>query len=226
MANFIAYYRVSTKRQGNSGLGLKAQKHCVRETATKREGNIIDEYTEVESGRKGDRPKLHEAISAAKKADATLIIAKLDRLSRNAAFTLRLQEEQVRFIACDMPEANELTIGIMALLAQQEAKWISERTKAALAEKKRAGARLGTPSNLTQHARLKGAQARKSAAISNGNNRRAKGYIKALREQGKSLRAIAETLNEEGFRTSTGKDFRAVQVKRLLDQAPADLMLT
>jgi DNA invertase Pin-like site-specific DNA recombinase len=216
MTEYVAYYRVSTKQQERSGLGLESQRQCVTACVSSREGVIVADYTEVESGRKRDRPELDKAIQEAKKRNAVLIIAKLDRLSRNASFTLKLLEERVKFIACDLPDANDLTIGIMALLAQQEAKWISERTKAALQEKKKQGFKLGTPANLTNEARQKGAMVRKLTAKANPSRLMAKGYAQILKEQGRSFRAIAETLNNEGFRTPKNGMYQAVQVLRLL----------
>src|SRR5262245_32388573 len=126
---YVAYYRVSTERQGRSGLGLEAQRHAVE---TFNGGKVIAEFTEVESGRRNDRPELAKAMQHAKATGATLLIAKLDRLSRDAHFLLGLERAGVEFRACDMPSADRMTVGIMALVAEHEAKAISQRTKAAL----------------------------------------------------------------------------------------------
>jgi len=138
----VAYERVSTARQGRSGLGLEAQRKAIDAFAASKEAQVLGRFTEVESGRNNDRPELEKALGLARLTGATLIIAKLDRLSRNAAFLLTLQASGVRFVACDMPEANDLTVGIMALVAQQERETISRRTKEALADFRNTGQRL------------------------------------------------------------------------------------
>ena len=141
--NFICYFRVSTKRQGQSGLGLEAQRKSVNDFLAHRDANIIHEFTEVESGRRNNRFQLLEAIELCKSTDSTLLVANISRLTRNAAFLLNLRDSGVKFIAADMPDANNLTIGIMALVAQNEAEQISERTKKALAAAKARGVKLG-----------------------------------------------------------------------------------
>ena len=133
---FVAYERVSTKRQGTSGLGLEAQRKAIDDLAVSRGAEVIARFTEVESGKRADRPELAKALHLAKVTGATLLIAKLDRLSRNAAFLLTLRDSGVRFVAADMPEANDLTVGIMALVAEQEREAISRRTREALAATK------------------------------------------------------------------------------------------
>jgi DNA invertase Pin-like site-specific DNA recombinase len=135
----VAYEQVSTARQGRSGLGLEAQRKAIDDFAAGRGAEVLARFTEVESGGKDDRPELDKALQLARLRGATLVIAKLDRLSRNAAFLLTLQASSVRFVACDMPEANNLTVGIMALVAQQEREAISRRTKEALAAAKARG---------------------------------------------------------------------------------------
>ncbi len=129
--NFVAYYRVSTKRQGASGLGLEAQKSAVETFLNGGRWKHVADFTEVESGENNMRPQLSAAIQACRVYKATLVIAKLDRLSRNAHFLLGLKEAGIDFVAADMPEANRLTVGIMALVAEQEREAISQRTKAA-----------------------------------------------------------------------------------------------
>lgn len=221
MTKYIAYYRVSTKKQGNSGLGLAAQREAVKKFTSGCEDCIIESYTDISSGKNDNRPELLKAIEHANKADAKLLIAKLDRLSRNASFIFTLKDTKVDFVCCDMPDANTLSIGIFATLAQHERELISKRTKEALAAKKRAGHKLGSPQNLTDEARMKGVKAIKEKAKTNKNNMRAMGYINFLRIAGKSYREIASTLNQEGFRTARGKEFQANSVKRLYERAIA-----
>lgn len=141
----VAYERVSTARQGASGLGLEAQRKVIEDFAASRGAEVLARFTELESGRKADRLELLKALHLAKVTGATLVIAKLDRLSRNAAFLLALRDSGARFVAVDMPEANVLTVGIMALVAQAEREAISRRTKEALAVAKARGVKLGNP---------------------------------------------------------------------------------
>ena len=208
---FIAYYRVSTEKQGASGLGLDAQREAVLNYI--KPENVFREFTEVESGRKKDRPLLLEALQVCKDMNATLVIAKLDRLARNVAFVSALLESGVKFICCDMPTANELTIHIYSAIAQDEAKRISTRTKDALAIKKMQGHKLGKPENLSQEARIKGANSMRTKANENKNNQRAKAFLSLLNG---TLQAKALQLNEKGFRTAKNKEFTPMQVKRLL----------
>jgi DNA invertase Pin-like site-specific DNA recombinase len=212
----VAYFRVSTQKQGASGLGLEAQRATVADYAKRTGGTIVAEFTEVESGKKDSRSQLAEAIAAAKRTGSVLVIAKLDRLARNASFIFALRDAGVPFVACDIPEANTLTVGIFAVMAQHEAELISTRTKAALAAKKARGEKLGTPANLTAEARAKGREAHSRNAASNQNTVTAKGYAQMLRNSGVTLRAMAQTLNAEGFKTPRGGQFSAMQVMRLL----------
>ena len=145
LQRLVAYERVSTARQGASGLGLEAQRKTIEVFAVSRGAEVLARFTEVESGKRADRPELAKALHLAKVTGATLVIAKLDRLSRNAAFLLALRDSGVKFIAVDMPEANDLTVGIMALVAQAERAAISRRTKEALAVAKPGGVKLGNP---------------------------------------------------------------------------------
>lgn len=208
---YVAYYRVSTDKQGDSGLGLEAQKSDVRRFI--HPDNIDIELTEIESGRKHIRPVLNEAINLCKKHGATLLIAKLDRLARNVSFVSTLMNSGVRFIAVDMPQATELTIHIYSAMAEDEAKRISSRTKAALKVKKEQGYKLGKPENLTQVARLKGANTMRTKAKENKNNQRARAFLSLLNG---TLQAKAQQLNENGFRTAKNKEFTPMQVKRLI----------
>jgi DNA invertase Pin-like site-specific DNA recombinase len=214
MKKYVAYYRVSTKQQGASGLGLDAQRAAVR-SFTKCETCIIAEYTEIESGKNDKREQLNAAIAHAKQAGATLVIAKLDRLSRNAGFIFALRDSGVDFVCADMPDANTLTIGIFATLAQHEREIISQRTKAALQAAKARGVKLGSPQNLTRAGVEKSVAVRKAKA--RARNQQAAEVAALLREKGLSLRKIAERLNLRGFRTSNGKKFQATSVLRLLN---------
>ena len=212
---YVAYYRVSTQRQGASGLGLGAQRTSVNSYLCTR-GQIIGEFTDVESGKNNNRPELLRAIACCKEKGGILLIAKLDRLTRNVAFIFALRDSGAEFVCADMPEANTLTIGVMASMAQHEREVIGERTRKALAEKKRAGFMLGKPENLTAQAIEKGLAVRRQNARSHINNRRAAALAKALRGAGQSWSEVARMLNENGFHTRRGKSFQAVQVQRLL----------
>ena len=222
MTRFVAYYRVSTQRQGESGLGLDAQRMSVTEYLKRTSGRLVAEITEIESGKRNDRPKLAEALSACRIHNAVLVIAKLDRLARNAAFLLSLKDGGVEFVAVDMPNANRLTVGIMALVAEDEAERISARTKAALAAAKARGVKLGNPGNLSNReaGSIRGNERKASLA-----DRRAKELlpvIEAIRAEGKArLRAIASELNARTIVTARGGEWSAMQVKRLLDRLTA-----
>lgn len=145
MSRFVAYLRVSTDRQGRSGLGLEAQRAAVRQHAAAAGGDIVAEFVEVESGRRRDRPELAKALAACRARRAVLVIAKLDRLARNVAFVSGLMESGVEFVAADMATVNRLTVHILAAVAEEEARMISARTRAALAAAKARGVRLGNP---------------------------------------------------------------------------------
>jgi DNA invertase Pin-like site-specific DNA recombinase len=214
MEKYISYYRVSTQRQNISGLGLEAQKSEVNNFLRSTD-SLICEYQEAESGKNNHRPQLLKAIMHCKEVDATLLIAKLDRLSRNAAFIFTLKDSNVKFKCVDMPEANSLTIGIMAVLAQEEREMISLRTKKALHELKKKGVTLGSPQNLTDKARKKGTATIKRNALRNENNRRATSVIVLLRNEKSSFQKIADKLNEDGFKTRRGCSFQPAQVWEL-----------
>jgi DNA invertase Pin-like site-specific DNA recombinase len=216
---FVAYYRVSTQRQGRSGLGLEAQQAAVRDHLNGGDWRIVAEFTEVESGKRKDRPKLADALAACRMHGAKLIIAKLDRLARNVAFVSALMEAGVEFEAVDFPQANRLTIHILAAVAEHEAKVISERTKAALAAAKRRGVKLGgfrAGAKLTAKARQAGYAAR--AAVADAKAADYAGVIAELRTAGvTSLAGIAAALNERGIPTASGSGtWQAVQVSRML----------
>ena len=211
----VAYYRVSTKQQGQSGLGLEAQRTQVMGFI----GNqiqLVKEFIEVESGKRNSRPQLLEALAYAKQNKAQLVIAKLDRLSRNAGFIFALKDSGVDFVCADMPDANTLTIGIFATLAQHERELIGDRTKKALAAKKQQGFVLGSPQNLTPQAQQRGVEAIKVKAATNENNQRALLTVKGYISQQKTLQQVADELNGAGFRTAKGCFFQRVHIHRLL----------
>jgi DNA invertase Pin-like site-specific DNA recombinase len=230
MPSLIAYLRVSTKRQGESGLGLEAQQSAVEQFATRNGFAILATYVEVESGKRNDRPKLLAAIAHARRSKATLVVAKLDRLSRNAGFLLTLQESGLPIVFCDLPGANEMTIGVMALVARQERQAISERVKVALAELKRRGVKLGsardghwTPER--HQLRLAGlTKARQCSAESRGRLARAVysdlvPSMRELRQAGNSFQQIADRLNQQGHSTSTGRSFQRQDVRLILKRS-------
>ena len=214
---YVSYLRQSTKKQSLSNLGIEAQ----REIIQKHLGQIqpIAEFVETESGKKTDRPKLAEALDLCRKTKSTLIVAKLDRLSRNVAFTSKLLESDVEIKFCDFPEANRLVLHIIASIAEYEAGLISTRTKQALKAKKARGVRLGKPENLVNNlgkAISNSNHTNRQKALENDNNRRAIAMLKVLVTQDQSLSEMARRLNEEGFVTSRGKQFTAWQVSVLL----------
>ncbi len=218
MTRFVAYYRVSTVRQGQSGLGLEAQQAAVQ-NFLRGDATLVSTFLDIESGKKNERPQLQAAIARARQEDAVLLVAKLDRLARNVAFLATLMESRVRFQAVDLPAADEFTLHIMAAVAQKEASAISTRIRDALAAKKARGAQLGSTANLTQAAREKSWVAMRENAQANINNRQAGQLAILLRATGATLRAIADQLNQSGYRTRYGKAFHPMGVQRLLPKA-------
>lgn len=220
MKKIVCYLRVSTARQGSSGLGLEAQLQAVQQYATSMSSSITATFTEIETGKLNTRPELTKALHLAKVTGATLVIAKLDRLSRNAAFLMTLQDAGVKFVAADLPQANNLTIGIMALVAQQEAEAISKRTKEALQAAKRRGKVLGNPNGAA--ALFKAAKgntaalsAIKTKADNHANNLQP--VIASLKTEGIiSLGSIAAALNERGMLTPRGGIWHKTSVSNLL----------
>lgn len=216
---FVAYYRVSTQRQGRSGLGLEAQRLAVADFINGNGSQIISEFTEVESGKRDDRPELARALAACRLHGAVLVIAKLDRLSRDAHFLLGLQKAGVRFRAVDLPEANEMVVGIMAVIAQDERRRISERTRAALHAARARGTQLGKPENLTASGRANGAKRGHEAT-----RRRADDFaelvrptIEEIRRSGTtSYNGIARVMNERGVPTARQRRWTATAVRNLL----------
>jgi DNA invertase Pin-like site-specific DNA recombinase len=215
MKNYVAYYRVSTQQQGKSGLGLEAQKKAVNDFI--KEDNLLAEFTEVETGKNDNRIKLAESIELATNEEATLIIAKLDRLSRNAGFIFQLRDSGIDFVCCDIPEANTLTIGIFAVMAQHERELISQRTKAGLEAAKARGKKLGKPDNLPKAAWKLSAKVRQMDAMSDLQYQQAVQMAKLLKETGIGFRKIANKLNENGFKTRRKKMFQPTTVLRMLD---------
>jgi len=225
-AKCAAYLRVSTQRQGQSGLGLEAQRAALTAFANSRGMDVVKEFVEVESGKNSNRPQLQEALAYCQAMEATLVVAKLDRLSRDAHFLLSLQKAQVDFVAADMPDANSMTIGIMALVAQQEREAISQRTKDALAAAKARGQQLGAYRNGVwvgrtgtaedaEHAR----KARAAQALVASIKRLP--MLKEVDPDGTlSLRQIAEKLNELGVPTVSKRGrWSANSVRRLKQHA-------
>jgi len=213
---FVAYYRVSTEKQGRSGLGLEAQRTAVEAFLNGGSWKLVAELTEIESGKRAERPKLVEAVKAAKKHRATLVIAKLDRLSRNVAFIANLMEAGVEFVAADMPHANRLTVHILAAVAEHEREMISQRTRAALAAVKSRGVQLGNRSNI-EVAQARSRQARMVQADQFTSN--ILPVVLQIKGAGvQTLSGIAETLNARGLRTARGGEWQAVQVKRVLER--------
>lgn len=220
--NFVAYYRVSTARQGRSGLGLDAQRRAVNDFLNGGSWELSAEFVEVESGKNDDRPQLEQALATCELSGATLVVAKLDRLSRNLAFLAKLQESGARFVAADMAEANELTIHIMAAVAQAERKAISTRTREALAAAKARGVRLGGNRGNLEDLRkgpAKSAEVRGRRATERALKVRRQ--IEAIAEDGnhRSLRQIAAALNDRGITAPRGGRWHAAQVKAVLNTA-------
>lgn len=232
MADIIAYYRVSTAKQGQSGLGLEGQKAAVEAYAKQTGARIVASYREVESGKLADRPELAKALAHAKRSKATLVVAKLDRLARNVAFLSALMRAGVDFIACDNPHANKLTIHILAAVAEDEAERISARTKAALAAAKARGVKLGSARpghwNGREGARMAGLDRAREASSKAISTAAVEAYadlvpsMVAMRAEGLTLAGIAEKLTAEGHTTRRGKPWNAVQVSRVLDRANAN----
>lgn len=219
----VAYYRVSTTKQGEDGLGMDAQKHAVAQHVATTGCTLVGEYQDVETARKDDlrnRPGLRAAIAHAKRSRATLVIAKLDRLARSVYVTAELHRSGVEFVCCDMPQANRFTINILAAVAELESKMISERTKAGMAAAKARGVRFGNP-NLTREGILRGAAA---AAIT--NRRLAdEAYqdlaplVREMHASGAKLDEIAAELNRRGHMTRRQRPWTKVQVLRVLARA-------
>lgn len=232
MTRFVAYYRVSTAQQGSSGLGLEAQRRAVEDYIAAHNGELIEKFEEIESGKRADRPELAKAMEHCELTGARLLIAKLDRLSRDLHFTTGLQKRGVDFVACDMPDANTFTINVMVAVAQQEREAISARTKAGLAsikarlakegqhQSKRSGkviTKLGSPKGLTVSRPDLGTAAIKAKADKFAARLAPK--VQGLRADGLSFAAIADRLNQMRVLTARGKEWTPMAVKRVLDRA-------
>ena len=231
---FVAYVRVSTAQQGASGLGLEAQGRAVADYIARNPGDLIETFKEVESGKRDDRPELAKALELCELTGARLLIAKLDRLSRDLHFTTGLQRRGVDFVACDMPDANTFTINVMVAVAQQEREAISARTKAALGsikarldeggehKSRRSGnviTKLGSPKGLSVSRPDLGVAAIKAKADTFAARLGPK--VRALRDEGLTFAAIAERLNEMKVRTPRGSTWTPMGVKRVLDRTDA-----
>lgn len=217
MNRFVAYLRVSTDKQGDHGHGINAQRQAIQNYLVANNGELLDEYVEVESGKKNDRPELKKAINRCKTSRSTLIIAKLDRLSRNMAFIANLMDSGIDFIACDNPFANKLTIHILAAIAEHEREMISKRTKEALAAAKAKGILLGgyRGTTLTDEIRQDALSARWSKSKDYSAN-----VFPVIREQleaGYSLNATARILNQQRIVTVRGGKWTAKSVSRVVD---------
>jgi DNA invertase Pin-like site-specific DNA recombinase len=217
---FIAYYRVSTNKQGRSGLGLEAQREAVSGYLNGGRWTLVSELTEIESGKRSDRPELAKALSLCRLHRATLLVAKLDRLARNVAFVSALMESGVKFVAVDLPQANDLTVHIMAAMAEYEAKAISARTKAALAAAKARGTHLGglrwDITRIGDKGRRAALQSRQEAAAKYRAD--VLPIVQEKQKHGaKTLRQIADALNADNTPAPRGGRWSAVQVQRVLN---------
>lgn len=209
MTKYVAYYRVSTKRQGQSGLGLEAQQALVQPYAD----GILHSFTEVESGKVDARPQLDAALAMCRETGASILIAKIDRLSRDAAFLLALRKAGVDIVAADMPNAGTLEFGVRAVVAQHEREEISKRTKDALSAAKARGVKLGCPNPRAGGLASGAARREKQQAVA----KQAMPIISALRDAGASLRAIAGNLNDAGIPTALGGKWYAASVSNIID---------
>lgn len=212
--SYVAYLRQSTTKQERSGLGIEAQRDIINSFI--KEGVILAEYVETESGRKSDRPKLQEALALCRKTNSILIVAKLDRLSRNVAFTSKLLESDVEIIFCDFPQANRLILHIISSIAEYEANLISQRTRQSLKAKKERGVKLGKSENLMNkhnEAVARSNQTNRIKAKNNANNMRAVALLRSMIKEGLTISQMTKQLNEQGFVSSKGCKFQIVQDK-------------
>ena len=214
---YVSYLRVSTQKQGYSGLGLEAQREIIQNHLN--ETTLITEFIEVESGRKKDRPKLKEALELCRKTGSTLIVAKLDRLARNVSFLSSLLESDVEIVFCDFPQANKMVLHILSAISQYEAELTASRTKSALQAKKARGCKLGNPEHLLgkhNQAIQNSIMTCKTKADNNPNNKRAVAMLRTLVKEEHSLKEMADILNREGFVTSKGACFSKATVYKLI----------
>jgi DNA invertase Pin-like site-specific DNA recombinase len=225
-SKFVSYLRVSTDKQGRSGLGLEAQREAVARYLNGGRWKLVAEYVEVESGKRNSRPQLQAAIGHAKSTGAKLVIARLDRLARNLHFVSSLQERGVDFVAADMPDANRLTIHIIAAVAEAVGRTISENTKTALAAAKARGVKLGNPNGARA---LRGKQVGNAEAVAQIKANAAQraldlgGIVNTLRAKGfTSVRNIAQALNEQEIPAPRGDTWHPTAVSRLLKRLAAN----
>lgn len=216
---YVTYVRVSTQKQGASGLGLEAQQKAVSDFLAAHSGHVVAEYREVETGKVNERPQLQAALKRCRQSRATLLVAKLDRLSRNKAFLFTLRESGAKLVFADMPNANELTLDLLSIMAQYEREQISARTTAALAAAKARGVRLGNPS-------LPAGNASTAAVARQGLKAKADAFAKDLRDvieaahaEGlKTLQQLAGYLDDHDVLTPRGSKWTPIAVSRLLDR--------
>lgn len=211
---YIPYYRVSTKKQEDSGLGLDSQRTIIERYINQHSGTILAEFIEVESGKSRTRPELLKAVALSKEKQAILIVAKLDRLARDAEFAFMVSNRAHEIICCDMPKANKLLFGIMAVLGEYERGLISERTRNAAIEKKKQGYVYVCTKPITQESREKSIFVRKRLATTNDTYRQAREL--AMSNKDLTLQTIADKLNGLNYKTINGKPYRAETVRRLL----------
>ena len=214
---YVSYLRVSTQKQGHSGLGLEAQREIIQKHLY--ETTPISEFVEIESGRKKDRPKLKEALDLCRKTGSTLIVAKLDRLARNVYFLSSLLESDVEIVFCDFPQANKMVLHILSAISQYEAELTASRTKSALQAKKARGCKLGNPEHLLgkhDQAIQNSIMTCKTKADNNPNNKRAVAMLRTLVKEEHTLKEMADILNREGFVTSKGACFSKATVYKLI----------
>ncbi|TKB43554.1 recombinase family protein [Thalassotalea mangrovi] len=215
--HFIAYYRVSTQRQGLSGLGLEAQRSVVEDYIHRQSGVLLHQYTEVESGKKDDRPQLLKALQHCQLTNSTLVVSKLDRLSRDLHFLSTVMKSNIQFVCCDQPNSGTLVLQVLAAVAEEERRAISERTKLALAAAKKRGVKLGNP-NLDQ---VRNTCMKKARIVWQQNNEDFNNaiipVIENIQQQGiTSYLGISRELNRLGFKTRYGKRFYSTTVRNIL----------
>lgn len=220
--NFVAYFRVSTTKQGDSGLGLESQRGAVADYVSRiAGGKVLESFTDIESGAKDDRPELLKALRKCRLTGATLLIAKLDRLSRNRRFLMELADSKLNFVAVDMPEANSLTVGILACMADYERQLISERTKAALRAARARGTVLGNPNlQAVRNSDTTAAKAAWKATTTARQGEVREVCLELIAEHGAlNSRQLADHLNQAGYKTVTGKAWGVSQVWRIMNAA-------
>lgn len=222
----VAYYRVSTQRQGESGLGLEAQEAAVNRYSQEVGLPIVESFKEIESGSKSDRPELLKAIQRAKESAAKLVIAKMDRLTRDLHFLTGLLKSDIQFVACDNPHANKITIQILAVVAENELESISQRTKAALAAAKARGVKLGS----AREGHWTGREEKRLAGLEKATKRsvevrkrktiaryaQSRSFAQELANKGLSLRQIAKELDKAGYKPARGGAWASSSVKMIL----------